>query len=86
MEHTKEIFETMKDKPPRNKHEPPVAGAITWSQFLFRRLKNTITSFLKVPEMRESEHIRTVSQVFIAKSILYKKDSRIEGLSYISII
>lgn len=65
----------MKDKPPRNKHEPPVAGAITWSQFLFRRLKKTITSFLKVPEMRESEHIKTVSHVFFAKFI-----RRTEGL------
>lgn len=50
------------DKPPRNKYEPPVAGAITWTQFLFRRLKNTITSFLEVPEMREAAHMKTVSQ------------------------
>lgn len=69
VEQTNETFQTMKDKLPQNKLEPPVAGAITWTRFLFRHLKNTIISFLKVPEMRESEHIKTVSH-FTAKLIL----------------
>lgn len=70
MEQTNEIFEAMKDKPPQNKLEPPVAGAITWTRFLFRRLKNTIVSLLKVPEMRECDHIKAVSHYFISKFIL----------------
>lgn len=37
-----------------------MAGAITWTRFLFRRLKSTIVSFLKVPEMQECDHIKTV--------------------------
>lgn len=60
----------MKDKRQQNKFEPPVAGTITWTRFLFRRLKNTIVSFRKVPEMRESEHIKAVSH-FI--SLFYYK-------------
>lgn len=59
----------MKDKPPRNKYEPPVAGAIKWTQFLFCRLKNTITSFLEVPEMCEAEHMKTVSQCIASINI-----------------
>lgn len=63
VEHTNKMFEIMKDKPPRNKFEPPVAGAITWTQFILRRLRNTITSFLKIPEICEAEHMKTVSIV-----------------------
>lgn len=63
VEHTNKTFEIMKDKPLRNKFEPPVAAAVTWTQFILRRLRNTITSFLKVPEICEAEHMKTVSQL-----------------------
>ncbi|XP_062273833.1 dynein axonemal heavy chain 10 [Scomber scombrus] len=50
-----EIFEAEKDKPPLDKNEPPVAGAIRWVRSLFHRIKHAILPFLKIPEMLESE-------------------------------
>lgn len=74
----------MMDQPPRNKCEPPVAGAITWTQLLLRRLKTTITSFLEVPEMREAEHMKTVSQliasVYQQMESWASKKSKMRGL------
>uniref|UniRef100_A0A3P8UAE7 Dynein axonemal heavy chain 10 n=1 Tax=Amphiprion percula TaxID=161767 RepID=A0A3P8UAE7_AMPPE len=60
-----EIFESKKDNPPRNKHEPPVAGAIGWARFLFRRLKQTILPFLKVPELVESEQGKAAKDKYV---------------------
>uniref|UniRef100_A0A669FBB8 Dynein axonemal heavy chain 10 n=1 Tax=Oreochromis niloticus TaxID=8128 RepID=A0A669FBB8_ORENI len=62
VDRTREIFETMKDKPPLNKNEPPVAGAIRWAQFLFHRIKFAILPFLKVPEMLDCEKNKVVKK------------------------
>uniref|UniRef100_A0A673CHG9 Dynein axonemal heavy chain 10 n=1 Tax=Sphaeramia orbicularis TaxID=375764 RepID=A0A673CHG9_9TELE len=57
------IFEVNKDKPPLNKNEPPVAGAIKWAQSLSHRIKKPILAFLKVTEMMESEMGKTVMKL-----------------------
>lgn len=62
VDRTREIFETMKDKPPLNKNEPPVAGAIRWTRFLFHRIKYAILPFLKVPEMLDCEKNKVFAQ------------------------
>ena len=62
-----EIFEAKKDKPPLNKNEPPVAGAIRWVRSLFHRIKHTILPFLKMPEMLETEEGNMVSYFTVAE-------------------
>ncbi|XP_030593055.1 dynein heavy chain 10, axonemal isoform X2 [Archocentrus centrarchus] len=62
VDRTWEIFETVKDKPPLNKNEPPVAGAIRWARFLFHRIKHAILPFLNVPEMLDCEQNKVFAQ------------------------
>ncbi|XP_031164939.2 dynein heavy chain 10, axonemal [Sander lucioperca] len=64
-----EIFEEEKDKPPLNKNEPPVAGAIRWVQSLIHRIKHTILPFLKVPEMLESEQSKAAKDRYIEMAL-----------------
>uniref|UniRef100_A0A3B5A058 Dynein heavy chain tail domain-containing protein n=1 Tax=Stegastes partitus TaxID=144197 RepID=A0A3B5A058_9TELE len=67
-----EIFETMKDKPPLSKNEPPVTGAIRWAQFLFRHIKQTILPFLKVPEMVASEQGKAAKDKYVELALRIK--------------
>ncbi|KAI5616269.1 dynein heavy chain 10, axonemal [Silurus asotus] len=50
-----EMFVQNKDKPPVNKNQPPVTGAIFWARSLFHSIKHTIISFQKVPEMLQTK-------------------------------
>ncbi|XP_044232976.1 dynein axonemal heavy chain 10 isoform X2 [Thunnus albacares] len=64
-----EIFEAKKDKPPLNKNEPPVSGAVRWVRSLFHRIKHTILPFLKVPEMLESEQGKAAKQKYTEMAV-----------------
>ncbi|XP_053509735.1 dynein axonemal heavy chain 10 isoform X2 [Ictalurus furcatus] len=50
-----EMFVKNKDKPPLNKNQPPVTGAIFWERTLFHSIKHTIVRFQKVPEMLQNK-------------------------------
>ncbi|XP_029296329.1 dynein heavy chain 10, axonemal [Cottoperca gobio] len=74
-----ELFEAKKDKPPLNKNEPPVAGAIRWAQSLCHRIKHTILPFLKVPEMMESEQSKMAKDKYIQMAVQIRE---YEGKKY----
>ncbi|KAL7391500.1 hypothetical protein ABVT39_010104 [Epinephelus coioides] len=67
-----EIFEAKKDKPPLNKNEPPVAGAIRWVRFLFHRIKRTILSFLDVSEMLENEQSKAAKDKYTEIAVKFR--------------
>ena len=70
-----EIFEVNKDKPPLIKNQPPVAGSIYWERSLFHRIKHTMSRFLEVPEMLESEQGKEVRAATIHHT-LYSRYSK----------
>ncbi|CAJ1068269.1 LOW QUALITY PROTEIN: dynein heavy chain 10%2C axonemal [Xyrichtys novacula] len=70
------IFEAQKDKPPLNKHEPPVAGAIRWVRFLLHRLKKTILPFLQMPEMAESDQAKVIKKNYLEVAVKMKEYER----------
>ncbi|NWR47610.1 DYH10 protein, partial [Regulus satrapa] len=66
VEVVKQIFvQNLKD-PPLYKNHPPVAGAISWSRFLFRRIHHTITRFQEEEEeLLASERGKEVQQTYL---------------------
>lgn len=60
----KGLFDKYKDKPPLNKNNPPVAGAIYWCRSLFQRIKHTIVRFHIMPFLIQSEEGIEVGTVF----------------------
>ncbi|XP_028270606.1 dynein heavy chain 10, axonemal isoform X2 [Parambassis ranga] len=59
------IFEENKDKPPLDKNEPPVAGAIRWVRSLLHRIKKTMLPFLKVPDMQANEEGKLAKDKYV---------------------
>ena len=55
------LFKDMRENPPLNKNQPPVAGAISWEKSLFHRIKHTIIRFQTMEEMMTSEQGKAVS-------------------------
>ncbi|XP_037633762.1 dynein heavy chain 10, axonemal [Sebastes umbrosus] len=68
----KEIFEAEKNKPPLDKNEPPVAGAIRWVRSLFHRIKYSILPILKVPEMLKSEQGKVAKSRYVEMAMQFK--------------
>ncbi|NWS24258.1 DYH10 protein, partial [Polioptila caerulea] len=65
VEIVKQIFvENLKD-PPLYKNHPPVAGAISWSRSLCRRIQHTITCFQEEEELLASERGMEVKQIYL---------------------
>lgn len=62
VESINQIFQEHKDTPPVSKNQPPVAGAISWSQSLFQRIKNTVLRFQTMKELIDSEAGKAVSR------------------------
>nr|XP_057927697.1 dynein axonemal heavy chain 10-like isoform X1 [Doryrhamphus excisus] len=60
-----EIFEQKKDKPQINKNEPPVAGTIRWTHFLFQRLKVGMLPLLTMPDLLQSEMGRVAKNKYL---------------------
>ncbi|NWT67000.1 DYH10 protein, partial [Prunella himalayana] len=74
-----QIFvENLKD-PPLYKNHPPVAGAISWSQSLSHRIRQTITRFQEEEELLASERGQEVQQIYLQ---LTKKMEKYEGQKY----
>ncbi|XP_069565682.1 dynein axonemal heavy chain 10 [Brachyistius frenatus] len=69
----KAIFEAKKSKPPLNKNEPPIAGAIRWVQSLLHRIKKAILIFLKVPEMMEKEYGQAAKEKYTQLAVEFKE-------------
>lgn len=59
-----ELFVKLKDTPPLNKNNPPVAGAIIWERFLLDRMRYPIRRFKEAREMMDSEEGKAVSPCF----------------------
>lgn len=57
----RELFEANRQAPPLYKNHPPVAGAISWSRFLFRTIKTPMVKFLNVSILMNSEQGKEVS-------------------------
>lgn len=51
----------LKDNPPLNKNQPPVAGAIFWERSLLDRMKYPIKRFKEAHELMDSEEGKVVS-------------------------
>ncbi|NXS82265.1 DYH10 protein, partial [Erpornis zantholeuca] len=74
----KEIFvQNLKD-PPLYKNHPPVAGAISWSRSLFRRIQHTILRFQEVEELLATERGKEVKQKYlqVAKKMKEYEDQK----------
>ena len=46
-----QLFRDHKDNPPISLNQPPVAGAITWSRALFKRIKHTVVRLRTMKEL-----------------------------------
>ena len=46
-----QLFRDHRDNPPISKNQPPVAGAITWSRALFKRIKHTVVRLRTMKEL-----------------------------------
>ncbi|NWX59669.1 DYH10 protein, partial [Promerops cafer] len=60
-----QIFDQNLKDPPLYKNHPPVAGAISWSRSLSRRIKHTITRFQEEEELLASERGQQVKQIYL---------------------
>ncbi|NXH21068.1 DYH10 protein, partial [Bucco capensis] len=78
VENIKQIFVQNCKDPPLYKNYPPVAGAISWSRFLFHRIKHTILRFQEVEELLASEHGKEVKQIYlqVARSMKEYEDQK----------
>ncbi|NXG46545.1 DYH10 protein, partial [Psilopogon haemacephalus] len=78
VENINEIFVQKQNDPPLWKNHPPVAGAISWSRFLFHRIKDTIVRFQKVEGMLASERGKEVKQIYlnVAKKMKEYEDQK----------
>ncbi|NXI79191.1 DYH10 protein, partial [Rhipidura dahli] len=78
VEIVRQIFvENLKD-PPLYKNHPPVAGAISWSRSLFRRIHHTINRFQEVEELLATERGKEVKQKYlqVAKKMKEYEDQK----------
>ena len=71
VQEVKTLFETHRADPPCTKNQPPVAGAISWSRSLFRRIKKPIVRFQAMEEMKSEK-----GQAIIAEYIAVAKEMR----------
>ena len=71
VQEVKTLFETHRANPPCTKNQPPVAGAISWSRSLFRRIKKPIVRFQAMEEMKSEK-----GQLIIAEYIAVAKEMR----------
>ncbi|XP_054248884.1 dynein axonemal heavy chain 10 [Indicator indicator] len=78
VEKINEIFVQKQNDPPLWKNHPPVAGAISWSRFLFHKIKHTIVRFQEVEEMLASERGKEVKQIYlnVAKKMKEYEDQK----------
>ncbi|NXN18460.1 DYH10 protein, partial [Indicator maculatus] len=78
VEKINEIFVQKQNDPPLWKNHPPVAGAISWSRFLFHEIKHTIVRFQEVEEMLASERGKEVKQIYlnVAKKMKEYEDQK----------
>ncbi|XP_052412947.1 dynein axonemal heavy chain 10 [Carassius gibelio] len=60
-----DLFMKLKDNPPLNKNNPPVAGAIIWERFLLDRMRYPIRRFKEAREMMDSEEGKAVVSKFL---------------------
>uniref|UniRef100_A0A672KU77 Dynein heavy chain 10, axonemal-like n=1 Tax=Sinocyclocheilus grahami TaxID=75366 RepID=A0A672KU77_SINGR len=60
-----DLFMKLKDSPPLNKNNPPVAGAIIWERFLLDRMRYPIRRFKEAREMMDSEEGKAVVSKFL---------------------
>ncbi|NWU97712.1 DYH10 protein, partial [Upupa epops] len=65
VENIKQIFVKNLKNPPLFKGHPPVAGAIAWSQFLFRQIKHPIIRFQEVEGLLASARGKEVKQIYL---------------------
>ncbi|NXB08037.1 DYH10 protein, partial [Cnemophilus loriae] len=78
VEIVKQIFVQNVKDPPLYKNHPPVAGAISWSRSLFRRIKHTITRFQEEEELLATERGKEVCQIYsqVAKKMKEYEDQK----------
>ncbi|NXH96343.1 DYH10 protein, partial [Pachycephala philippinensis] len=78
VEIVKQIFVQNHKNPPLYKNHPPVAGAISWSRFLFRRIQHTIIRFQEVEELLATERGKEVKQIYlqVAKKLKEYEDQK----------
>ncbi|NWV46722.1 DYH10 protein, partial [Daphoenositta chrysoptera] len=78
VEIVKQIFvQNLKD-PPVYKNHPPVAGAISWSRSLLRRIQHTIIRFQEVEELLSTERGKEAKQKYlqVAKKMKEYEDQK----------
>ncbi|NXE36473.1 DYH10 protein, partial [Ptilorrhoa leucosticta] len=78
VETVKKIFvQNLKD-PPLYKNHPPVAGAISWSRSLFRRIQHTFIRFQEAEELLATERGKEVKQMYlrVAKKMKEYEDQK----------
>ncbi|NXM38867.1 DYH10 protein, partial [Gymnorhina tibicen] len=78
VEIVKQIFVQNLKAPPLYKNHPPVAGAISWSRSLFRRIQHTIIRFQEVEELLATERGKEVKQMYlqVAKKMKEYEDQK----------
>ena len=76
VELTNAIFNANKRAPPCTKNQPHVAGAISWSRSLFRRIKKPILRFQKMEEMASETGRAVIARyIEVAKSMRDYEDT-----------
>ncbi len=74
-----EIFKHYNNLPPLYKNYPAVSGAIAWSRFLFRSIKNPMLKFLTVEQLMNTEQGKETKNHYLG---IAKQMKAYEDLKY----